>query len=153
MEIAPSTPAIRRSFAIADESRGSDTAPRSRGDLRTLADRVEAVVKERDEARAEVERLNIVEADYDRLCAVHEEDRLARTSDAARQTPALSDPADVPTGELWAVTVGDFPVAGYRDSTERFPWSVIFADDERVNDDYTDSAVTLVSRLVPEVTS
>lgn len=100
--------------------------------------------------RAEVERLTAQVARQQQLMKAHGAPRDTVILPDVESTPALPDPADVPEGELWAVTVGDLPAAGYRDSTERFPWSVIFADDEGVNDDYTDSAVTLVSRLVPD---
>lgn len=144
--------------------------------LDTLADRVEAEKKEhdalfagalqdrdtavrlrnsayqkRDEARDEVERLTAIEAEHERLYGACEEDQSPVTFTFDAPNPStLTNPADVPKGELWEVTVGDLPAAGYRDSTECYPWSVIFADDEGTNDDYTDDAITLVSRLVRE---
>ncbi|MGP9758875.1 hypothetical protein [Corynebacterium sp. AOP12-C2-36] len=101
------------------------------------------VAKERDEARAEVERLTV---SLNRQCttvtpSVHNTDGLTVSSDA------LPDPADVPTNEPWEVVGPNGPAIGYRDGHEDLPWSVVHKDGNGC-DDLSDGRVTLVARLV-----
>lgn len=68
-------------------------------------------------------------------------------------TATLPAPADVPVGEPWMVKVDGRNAVGVRDGVfPTPPWSVIdtdFGGGSRLSDSY----VTLVSRLVPEVTT
>ncbi|MGO1991992.1 MAG: hypothetical protein ACTH2Y_09215 [Corynebacterium sp.] len=112
---------------LADELRTA-----SWGDIPALADRVEAVVQERDEARAEVERLT--------------SGRTVRES----RTVALPDPADVPSEEMWLIrTKKDQLMAGVRNPNG--DWSVLAHNGFARECELDDEDVTLVSRLVPDV--
>ncbi|MGP9760930.1 hypothetical protein [Corynebacterium sp. AOP12-C2-36] len=150
-------------------------------DFNALADRAEAVEKhneevvgivddlteQRDEARAEVERLT---ASLNRQCttatpSVHNTDVLTVSSDTLpdraevgsltsgrtvreSRTVALPDPADVPKGEPWLVTVSGAQGIGFRHGDTMYAWGVAYEDGIDGEDD---SSITLVSRLVPDV--
>ncbi|OLT55860.1 hypothetical protein BJF89_13820 [Corynebacterium sp. CNJ-954] len=95
-------------------------------------DCVKQLLQERDEARAEVERLT--------------RDRTSKES----LPVALPDPADVPEGEAWLVKDSERNAVGVRvGAFPTPPWSVVDLDSGGVSR-LSDSSVTLVSRLVPD---
>lgn len=141
--------------------------------FRALADRVEAVEKhndeivgivdditeQRDEARAEVERLTAQVARQQQLLELNGVPRDTVVLPDAGSTPALPDPADVPAGEPWLVRDDQGLCLGLRcDPDDRKqPWCLL-----RVHNGTmrwrTDADVTLIrpvniSGLNPEETA
>ncbi|CAM5401707.1 hypothetical protein [Corynebacterium variabile] len=133
---------------------------------RRITEQVATLARERDEARAEVERerdLGValaherdeVRAEVERLTAEQHTERpddndwLAGMKEATRYAINAThpNPADVPAGEPWLVRVGGHEALAVRDGDPFWPWSVAHLDGGI--DDVADESVTLTARLVP----
>lgn len=124
-------------------------------DVEHFAARAEQIEQERDEARAEVERLTKSVIDNIPLpmppgdipgtaLPIH---RTRRSNPKETLAGSLPEPADVPSGEPWIVEVDGEQRTAVRGATYHRPWntfkktgSVTFAKDHEI---------TLVSRFVP----
>lgn len=101
------------------------------------------VASERDEARAEADRLK---GQLRWLRRRVHEDVTVCIDDAMTTLP---DPADVPQDEPWIVSYSNVTHIGVRTEENRtFPWRIIDGDD---TDQVHDRVITLVARLVPDV--
>ena len=116
--------------------------------IRAAADRAEQVEKERDEARAEVERLTAANEELRRTDNYREfRDKFLTVQKAAESKAESSDPADVPAGEAWLVECRGERRTAVKDNDAEVPWSTVNANGEYFFEDNED--VTLLARLVP----
>lgn len=120
--------------------------------LRTLAARAEQIEQERDAARAEVERLT---AEVKTLAAENSDLRNSVTVPSVNYSDGLTtcsdatvtSPADVKPGEAWLVELDGQRATALKDNDGLAPWSIVGPDGRcRIGGD---TAITLVSRLVP----
>lgn len=112
---------------------------------RRITEQVATLARERDEARAEVERLT-AEQDTE---ALHNHDWLAGMKDATRYAinATRPDPDDVQPGEAWIVEVEGERRTAVKDRADIQPWNTVNADGWLLTED--DEDVTLITRLVP----
>lgn len=136
----------------------------------SFARRAEQIEEDRDEARAEVERLTakneeLIRTDNYRefreflgVATVPQEENVAPDQQSnTQETLAGSfksslkepaqNPADVPPGEAWIVEFSGERCTAVKDNNYFEPWSAVTPDGTSVS--LADDEVTLVSRLVP----
>ncbi|WP_312980988.1 hypothetical protein [Corynebacterium sp.] len=156
---------------LAEEMRGlaseyeEDGEPDPSVDLYRLADRVEQIEQERDEARAEVERLTEVNErlrktdNYREFREFLHPVRVSKMPpgdipgtalpiniSAVVPDPTTPDPADVKPGEAWIVECRGERRNAVKDNGLDIPWNTINADGWYLSEDNGD--VTPITRLV-----
>ena len=141
------TPQALRSLATRAEQMEQDAEDRQEWNRR-ITEQNATLARERDEARAEVERVTTAQ-DTERP---DDNDWLAGMKEATRYAinATRPDPADVPTGEAWLVEVDGERRFGFRcdPSDEDEPWAT-FVKIPWDTDWESDYRITMVSRLVP----
>ena len=132
---------------LAEELRALNLDQLDESALDYLADRAEQIEQERDDARAEVERLT---AERDDATVAREENVAADQQANTQETlsGSLPDHADVKPGEAWIVDTERYgrAVAFRSEDGQGSPWK--FASKISTGR-LLDCAITLVSRLMP----
>lgn len=129
---APTLAEELREWAHRVPERGADWIK-----LGNLTERAEQIEKERDEARAEVER----------LVAGGNAATVASEANVAPDQQAKPDPADVPPGEPWDVVHSEIGKTTAVRRANGAPWYVVAHNGGSRYADHDE--ITLVSRLVP----
>ena len=112
----------------------------------SAAARAEQIEKERDEARAEVERLTAVNEELRRTDNYREFKEFLTVQKGAESNAEAPDPADVKPGEAWIVEVNGKRGTAMKDGDSLMPWGVVTDGTFSSRDA---GEITLVTRLVP----
>lgn len=120
-------------------------------DMESCAYRAKQAEHDRDEARAEVERLTAVNENLRRTDNYREFKELLGVQKGAESNAESNaesiDPDDVKPGEAWIVECRGERCTAVKDRDDTVPWCTINADGWYLSED--NENVTLVTRLVP----